>query len=398
MRQLVLEAARELFAGQGYARTTTRDIARRAGVVPSQLFVQFGTKAAVFEQAAITPYADVVNAYVQRWDAVTHDDVDAVQLCREIMEDLFDVFMRNSGLVAALVLAQEHSPDLQDELRSCRDAVDRVLAPVERFTAEEANRRGFSGVDTPITVRLNHGTVLAAALFGVFDSRPAGPPSEELARLLTDGFVPKTQDTWQVTRPDADAEPVEVTLNARLRLLDAARETFCRDGFARTGTRDLAAAANTSESVIFRHFAGKQDLFDQAVVAAWERALDATIAESRAREAGDDPIEDFRREVRALVDLFSRHRGHVLALLETRSSSGASSRALSRSFGDLSGLLRERFANAQHTEDPTLPLILCMIVGATVLDGWVFAGANHSPDWTTEQVTRLALYGLAHQT
>ena len=399
VQNLVLAAARELFAAQGYERTTTRDIAKRAAVTPSQLFAQFGTKAALFEQAAITPYADVVNAYVQRWDAVAHDDVNTVQLCRDIMIDLFDVFQSNAGLITALILAQEHSPELHAELRLSHDAVNRVLAPLERFTTEEAQRRGYfgPGFDTAATVRLNHGTVLAASVFGVFDDRAEGSPAGELARLLTDGFSPAAR-TRPAQPPSADDATPEVLLSARRRLLDAARESFRDAGYARTGTRTLAAAANTSESVIFRHFAGKQDLFEQSIVACWEDAVHREIAESAKRSITGRPVEDFAGEVLALVELFSGHRGHLLAMLETRSSNARSREALARTFAQLSTLLRERFTAAgSDPEDPTCPLLLCLIAGATVLDSWIFTGTRHPPDWTARQVTRLALHGVAHQ-
>ncbi len=52
-RERILEAAFELFAEKGYDGTTTRSIAKRAGVNEVTLFRTFGNKEALFRQVAI---------------------------------------------------------------------------------------------------------------------------------------------------------------------------------------------------------------------------------------------------------------------------------------------------------------------------------------------------------
>ncbi|MFF2526861.1 TetR family transcriptional regulator [Streptomyces liangshanensis] len=51
-RQALLDAATALFAERGFARTTVRDIADRAGANQALIFRYFGSKAAVFEAVA----------------------------------------------------------------------------------------------------------------------------------------------------------------------------------------------------------------------------------------------------------------------------------------------------------------------------------------------------------
>jgi TetR/AcrR family transcriptional regulator len=46
-----------------------------------------------------------------------------------------------------------------------------------------------------------------------------------------------------------------------LQLLRVAIESFARNGFSGTKTRDIAAAAGVSEAILFRHFATKEDLY-----------------------------------------------------------------------------------------------------------------------------------------
>ena len=49
----ILAAARELFAAQGYERTTVRDIAARAEIDPALVIRYFGSKDGLFARAAV---------------------------------------------------------------------------------------------------------------------------------------------------------------------------------------------------------------------------------------------------------------------------------------------------------------------------------------------------------
>ena len=62
--------------------------------------------------------------------------------------------------------------------------------------------------------------------------------------------------------------------NRRRQLLRVAIDTFARDGFGGTKTRDIASAAGVSEAILFRHFATKEDLY-HAILDAKEDTLEA---------------------------------------------------------------------------------------------------------------------------
>jgi AcrR family transcriptional regulator len=59
-RKRILEAARRLFAGDGYAPTTTRDIARAAGIASGTLFNYFATKEAIVASLASDAIGDPI--------------------------------------------------------------------------------------------------------------------------------------------------------------------------------------------------------------------------------------------------------------------------------------------------------------------------------------------------
>jgi TetR/AcrR family transcriptional regulator len=71
------------------------------------------------------------------------------------------------------------------------------------------------------------------------------------------------------TRAVASVKPSEASTRAprmpgedrRRQLLRVAIESFARNGFSGTKTKDIAAAAGVSEAILFRHFASKEDLY-----------------------------------------------------------------------------------------------------------------------------------------
>ena len=63
---LLLDAARQLFSGKGYARTTTREIATRAAVAEPLLFRKFGSKSKLFAEAALHPLAQFLRDFTRQ--------------------------------------------------------------------------------------------------------------------------------------------------------------------------------------------------------------------------------------------------------------------------------------------------------------------------------------------
>ncbi len=60
-RQAIIEAAHELFVGQGYSATSMRQIATRAGVALGGIYNHFGSKDEIFQALVIAkhPYAQI---------------------------------------------------------------------------------------------------------------------------------------------------------------------------------------------------------------------------------------------------------------------------------------------------------------------------------------------------
>ncbi len=95
--------------------------------------------------------------------------------------------------------------------------------------------------------------------------------------------------------PAVPPKPAEVPARAarmpgedrRRQLLRVAVESFARNGFSGTKTKDIAAAAGVSEAILFRHFASKEDLYH------------AILDEKEATMGGDRWFAEMNRTGRA---------------------------------------------------------------------------------------------------
>src|SRR5438128_377595 len=119
IRELLLEAARDLFRSEGYEATTTRQIAERAGVSEPLLFSNFGSKAGLFEAAVLTPIADFVTDYAASF---SDHDADHPQTPAA------------TAAVLGMVLGVALLDDLVFPSGSRRPSRDRLIAEMEKLT------------------------------------------------------------------------------------------------------------------------------------------------------------------------------------------------------------------------------------------------------------------------
>jgi AcrR family transcriptional regulator len=69
----------------------------------------------------------------------------------------------------------------------------------------------------------------------------------------------------------------------RRQILDAAARCFARDGFHRTSMQDIVRESGISAGLVYRYFAGKDDMIT-AIVAEWHDQRQAALAEGPAAE------------------------------------------------------------------------------------------------------------------
>src|SRR6478735_12279607 len=92
-RLLLLDAARTLFARQDYRSTTTKEIAERAGVLEHLLFRQFGSKAALFNEAVVVPFLGIIDDLNRQWETLEPGPERSESVAREFLGALYDLFV-----------------------------------------------------------------------------------------------------------------------------------------------------------------------------------------------------------------------------------------------------------------------------------------------------------------
>ena len=160
VRRLVLAAARELFGSGGYAATTTRQIAESAGVTEKAVFRHFGSKAALFEAAMLTPLTEFIDAYHRAWMNFP-DDLPPERRLAPFIQGFFPLVREHRDLLLSLIAIRTAegsgaSPVAQEFIGAIRG-----LHAVARTEFEE---RSWAGPDPAVTIAASAGMVISLVL------------------------------------------------------------------------------------------------------------------------------------------------------------------------------------------------------------------------------------------
>lgn len=123
---LIRDAARQLFAEQGY-RASTREIAQRAGVSHELIFRYFDSKGNLFVEAVLNPLLDAVDQLHLSWlTDVAESRGTEKDYVREFVTAFFDFLTDNSTIAQAMVrLIAESAND--EEVQNVRRRIDSTL-------------------------------------------------------------------------------------------------------------------------------------------------------------------------------------------------------------------------------------------------------------------------------
>jgi AcrR family transcriptional regulator len=191
VRELLLAAARELFAERGYANTTTRDIAKRAGASEVLLFRYFSNKAQLFEEAISEPFDTFMREIAGQRAAETMQDGDVTRPGREYVEALYGRLLNERALILSLITTRAYEG-------AAGEAGDRPRGLQHYFAEAETSLRGMyerAGM-TPVLppelgARLSFAAVVAGALLQDWLFAGVAEPdtvAEAMAEFVTRGL------------------------------------------------------------------------------------------------------------------------------------------------------------------------------------------------------------------
>lgn len=163
-RSRILAAAQAVFAEKGYRGATTKDIAERAELSEPMVFRHFGSKAALFEEAAVEPVIAFMDDYVAEWSAREHGSIDPIREARDFLGRLLDVMHADRQLLVAILAAGQFDQALEPAAERLQEAFGRIIEMFEAIVETEFTVRGLETPDRPAFARVLLGIVVAFSL------------------------------------------------------------------------------------------------------------------------------------------------------------------------------------------------------------------------------------------
>ncbi len=190
-RLLALEAARTLFARQDYRNTTTKEIAEVAAVAEHLIFRHFGSKAALFNEAVVVPFLEIVDDLSVQWESIVPGPGMAEAVGREFLGGLYDLFVENRGLIMTLWGADALTAE---ELQETGIAdIDRAIAVLADLGAKGNDILGIDAGHHDLAARSTVALVAGMAAFGTTFFGETRPPRdvivEEITQATLHGFL-----------------------------------------------------------------------------------------------------------------------------------------------------------------------------------------------------------------
>ena len=190
-RLLALDAARTLFARQDYRSTTTKEIAEAAGIAEHLLFRHFGSKAALFNEAVVGPFLQIVDDLRSGWDSRDHGSENSEAVARDFLGSLYDLFVDNRGLLMTLWAADALTAEELAETGIAE--IDRAMAVLGQLGGMGGEILGIHADHPDLAARSTVAMVAGMAAFGATFFGGRRPPRdvivEELAQATLHGFL-----------------------------------------------------------------------------------------------------------------------------------------------------------------------------------------------------------------
>jgi len=192
-------------------------------------------------------------------------------------------------------------------------------------------------------------------------------------------------------------------------IVRTAHRLFTANGYQGTTTRQIAEEAGVGESVIFRNFGSKAELFEAAIAAPFTDFVNQWAARWDVRVAADsDPFEITRSFVKGFYALAAEHRELLHTLVAARLNGGDPAlgevaERVSDRLADHLGIMQKvllQHREARQLRDVDAPVTVAVSVGTVLslvlLDDWLFPPNQRRPGKARqiEEATQMLLYGV----
>jgi AcrR family transcriptional regulator len=195
-RELIIEAARELFGRQGFTNTGVKDVATRAGVAEIVVYRVFGTKAQLFEEVIFGQLVEAIVGWLERWSERDPGAASSWESGRAYIEGVYRMVSANRGQILALLAAEAFEPAFAGERgtpsptnssQAGSSPINDALHRIESLVGREAAARGWHGVDVALATRVTFSMIFSVAMFRdtLLPPGPERPPDDRIIDEMT---------------------------------------------------------------------------------------------------------------------------------------------------------------------------------------------------------------------
>ncbi|MGH3519931.1 MAG: TetR/AcrR family transcriptional regulator [Haloechinothrix sp.] len=287
-KEMILQAATELFVREGYHRTAMGDIAATLGITSTALYRHYRNKQELLARSLLDGL-DLVRSAIT--GAVEADD----QL-GTLIDALTALSLEHRGRAALWQRELRHLPDEDRRAATARlaNANDQVRSVIM------AARPELDEDDAELLTWCLGAVFESVSYHRVLMSR------DRFAALLTElAFRAVRADLPQGRRNACGIELDEAhrvglhdlsdQMSRRERLIAVATQLFDRRGYAAVGIEDIGAAAGITGPSVYYHFQSKAELLTE-IVERGAKAIDYYIAKAVAE--GKNPADTLERMAR----------------------------------------------------------------------------------------------------
>jgi AcrR family transcriptional regulator len=183
-RTRILQAAQRLFAAKGFEGTTTRDLAKIAGVAEGTLFRHFANKKAILVEVATSGWVDILT------DLLTElSEMGSYKAVAQVMRRRMCNLQKNADIMRVCFMEVQFHPDLRDRIQT--EIIEKMTEVAEAFFQTAMDKGIYRQMDAKLGAKVFLGLFAIAGFSDHTLINPNASPQEmqKMAEGLADIFL-----------------------------------------------------------------------------------------------------------------------------------------------------------------------------------------------------------------
>ncbi|MFM2311679.1 MAG: hypothetical protein RLZZ04_955 [Cyanobacteriota bacterium] len=183
-RTKILQAALQLFAKRGYEATTTKDLAKSAGVAEGTLFRHFSNKKAILIEVATAGWVDILT------DLLTElSEMGNYKAVSQVMRRRMLNMRKNGDLMRVCFIEAQYHPELRESIQT--EVISKMTDVAEAFFETAMEKGIYRRMNPKIVAKVFLGIFAIAGFSEETIMNPDASPKamQEMAEGISDIFL-----------------------------------------------------------------------------------------------------------------------------------------------------------------------------------------------------------------